>query len=225
MFLRVLFDIFRKPIAWFRKYPASTGAETSELVVTDRIADTNTARLPTSQTPLGAASEQNFAQVAETQGEEGASRVGQVVGDPDRAHPRAETPSQEASGACFNEPEPTQRAWRRDLAIVDGMDVMCWEGGAPNLEALRTVIDMLHARRVTPHIVLALDACGRSFGEEGDLRAFRRLLDRDVNIDICPSDKSVAAWVIELAGDLEAPIVSNDPYHTWPNASDFPRLF
>ncbi|NDV53338.1 hypothetical protein [Salipiger sp. PrR003] len=224
MFLRVLFDIFRKPIAWFRRYPASTGVETSELVVTGRIADANTARLPTSQTPLDAASEQLFAQVSVSQGEEGASRVGLVTGDPDRAHLRAESPSQEASGSSFNDLESAPRAWRRDLAIVDGMDVMCWEGGTPNLEALRTVIDMLHARRVTPHIVLAPDACRMSSGEEGDLRAFRRLLDRDVNIDICPSDKSVAAWVIELAGDLEAPIVSNNPYLALPKARELPRL-
>ncbi|NDW59984.1 hypothetical protein [Salipiger sp.] len=200
------------------------GAETSELVVTGRLADANSAQLRASHAHPDAASEQISAQVTESLGEEGASRVGLVVGDLDHAHPRADSPSQEASGASFNAPKSTPRAWRRDLAIVDGMDVMCWEGGAANLEALRTVIDMLQARRVTPHIVLAPAACRTSLSEEGDLRAFRQLLDRDVNIDICPLDKSVAAWVIELAGDLEAPIVSNDPYHVWPDARDSPRL-
>ncbi|NDW33792.1 hypothetical protein [Salipiger sp. PrR007] len=200
------------------------GAETSELVATGRLADANTAQLLASHTHSDAATEQISAQVTEPQGEEGASRVGLVVGDPDCAHPRAESPSQEASGASYNDPESTPRAWRRDLAIVDGMDVMCWEGRVANLEALRTVIDMLQARRVTPHIVLAPDACRTSLGEEGDLRGFRRLLDRDVNIDICPSEKSVAAWVIELADELEAPIVSNNPYHAWPNARKVPRL-
>jgi hypothetical protein len=142
------------------------------------------------------------AHVTGSQREETASPVGRVVGDP----------------------ESTPRAWRRDLAIVDGMDAMRWEGGVPELEALRSVIDLLQARRVTPHIVLSLDVCRTPFGAEGDLRAFRRLLARDVNIDLCPSNKTVAAWVIELAGDLGAPIVSNDPYHAWPNARDFPRL-
>ena len=200
------------------------GRGTSELVATGRLAEVNTTQLRASHAHPDAASEQFSAQVIESQGGEGASRVGLVVGDSDPAHPRAEAPSQEASGASFNDPEATQRAWRRDLAIVDGMDVMCWEGGPPNLEALRTVIDMLQALRVTPHIVLAHDACRTSLGEEGDLRAFRRRLDRDVNIDICPSDKLVAAWVIELAGDLEAPIVSHDPSQAWPNARDFSRL-
>ncbi|WP_343504833.1 MULTISPECIES: hypothetical protein [Roseobacteraceae] len=200
------------------------GAETSELVATGRLADANTAQLRASHTHSDAASEQMSVQVTESLDKECASRVGLVVGVPDRAHPRAAPPSQEAPGASFNDPESTPRAWRRDLAIIDGMDVICWEGGVANPEALRTVIDMLQAGRVTPHIVLAPEACRTSLGEEGDLRAFRRLLDRDVNIDICPSDKSVAAWVIELADDLDAPIVSNDPYHAWPDARDFPRL-
>lgn len=137
-----------------------------------------------------------------SQREETASPVGRVVGDP----------------------ESTPRAWRRDLAIVDGMDAMRWEGGVPELDALRSVIDLLQARRVTPHIVLSLDVCRTPFGPEGDLRAFRRLLARDVNIDLCPSNKTVAERVIDLAADLQAPIVSNDPYQAWPNARDFPRL-
>ena len=61
------------------------------------------------------------AQVTGYQGEEAASSVGRVVGDP----------------------ESTPQAWRRDLAIVDGMDVMRWEGGVPELDALRAVIDLL----------------------------------------------------------------------------------
>ncbi|SDI86193.1 hypothetical protein [Alloyangia pacifica] len=200
------------------------GAETSELVATGRLADANSAQLRAAHTHPDVVSEQIAAQVTEPQGEEGASRVGLAVGDPDRAHPRVESPSQEASESSLNDLEATPQAWRRDLAIVDGMDVMGWEGRVANLEALRAVIDMLQARRVTPHIVLAHDACRTSLGEEGDLRGFRRLLDRDVNIDICPSEKSVAAWVIELAGELEAPIVSNNPYHAWPNARKVPRL-
>ncbi|WP_092567479.1 hypothetical protein [Alloyangia pacifica] len=200
------------------------GAETSELIATGRIADAHTAPLGASHTHSDAASVQLPARLIASHGEEGAPRVGVVASGSVQAQPKAESPSFDASVVASKELASPPRAWRRDLAIVDGMDVMCWEGGAPNLEALRTVIDMLHARRVTPHIVLAPDACRTSLGEEVDLRAFRRLLDRDVNIDICPSEKSVAAWVIELAGDLVAPIVSNDPYHAWPNARDFPRL-
>ncbi|WP_417247601.1 hypothetical protein [Celeribacter sp.] len=199
------------------------GAETSELIATGRIADAKTAPLRASHTHSDAASVFP-ARLTASQGEDGAPRVGVVASGSVRAHRKAESPSLDVSVVASKELVSPLRGWRRDLAIVDGMDVMCREGGAPNLEALRTVIDMLHAQRVTPHIVLAPDACQTSLGEEGDLRAFRRLLDRDVNIDICPSDKLVAAWMIELAGDLGAPIVSKDPYHAWPNARDFPRL-
>ncbi|WP_353476759.1 hypothetical protein PVT71_29085 (plasmid) [Salipiger sp. H15] len=224
MFLRVLFDFFRIPVAWFRKYPASIGAETSGLVVTGRIADANTARLPASQTPLEAASAQLPARLTASQGDEAAPRVGPVASGPVQAQPKAESPSLDASVVASKELASPPRAWRRDLAIVDGMDVMCWEDGAANLDSLRSVIDLLQERRVTPHIVLAPDACRTSLGGDGDLRAFRRLLGRDVNVDVCPSEKSVAAWVIELAGDLGAPIVSNDPYDAWPTARHIPRL-
>lgn len=121
MSFRTLFDILRRPPAWLRRSPASTGSETSELVATGRVADANAAELRASHIHSDEASVQISAQVTGYQGEEAASSVGRVVGDP----------------------ESTPQAWRRDLAIVDGMDVMRWEGGVPELDALRAVIDLL----------------------------------------------------------------------------------
>ncbi|MFG6515712.1 hypothetical protein ACGYKD_18110 [Sulfitobacter sp. TB366] len=101
-------------------------------------------------------------------------------------------------------------AWRSDLAVVDGADVLAWEAGR-ELQVLRSVIDMLVEQRRTPHVVLDAAASHLLFGHAGvSVRDLRKLLKRDVNIEICPNEVDVATRTVELADYLRAPIVSND---------------
>lgn len=93
----------------------------------------------------------------------------------------------------------------------DGADVLAWEAGR-ELQVLRSVIDMLLEQRRTPHVVLDAAASHLLFGHAGvSVRDLRKLLKRDVNIEICPNEVDVATRTVELADYLRAPIVSNDP--------------
>ena len=100
--------------------------------------------------------------------------------------------------------------------IVDGSNVMHWKGDAPQIEALREVLDRLAALGFSPGVVFDANAGHLLAGRYLDHAAFAEVLglaeDRVMVVDRgTPAD----ATILAAARDLGARIVSNDRYRDW----------
>lgn len=116
------------------------------------------------------------------------------------------------------------RRWRSDLAIVDGSNVMHWDQQTPKIETLQAVLDLMVARKQTPHVVFDRNAGFKLTGKPASIAKIRNLIARDVNMEYCPPSEPADISIIDLALDLGAPIVSNDQYKDSIRARHVPKI-
>lgn len=124
----------------------------------------------------------------------------------------------------LSEVDRPARRWRSDLAIVDGSNVMHWDDQTPKIETLQAVIDLLVARRQTPHVVFDRNAGFKLTGKPASIAKIRNLIARDVNMEYCPPSEPADISIIDLAIDLGAPIVSNDQFKDSIRARHVPKI-
>lgn len=100
--------------------------------------------------------------------------------------------------------------------VVDGSNVMHWNGNVPRIETLHEVLGQLARHGYTPGVVFDANAGYRLTGRHlGDRALARRLgLPKD-RVMVVPQGTPADPTVLAAARDLGARIVSNDRYRDW----------
>lgn len=120
------------------------------------------------------------------------------------------------------------RAWRgrerpANWIVVDGSNVMYWNGGVPKLETVITVLERLRALGFAPGVMFDANAGylleGRHRNDTG--------LARDLGLPtsrVMVMHKGVQAdgYILKSARDLKARVVTNDRFRDW--AVDYPEV-
>lgn len=118
-----------------------------------------------------------------------------------------------------------RRAGRRDWIVVDGSNVMYWDGDAPRLDTVRAVTDDLRRRGLRPVIWFDANAGHLMLGRyAGPDRLARRLGLPARQVHVVPKGQPADPAIIAGAGRLGARIVTNDRYRDWQAANPALRL-
>ncbi|MFN3971283.1 MAG: NYN domain-containing protein [Gemmobacter sp.] len=103
--------------------------------------------------------------------------------------------------------------------LIDGSNVMHWQGGTPRVEAVRAVVTHLAARGFTPGVVFDANAGHLLAGRYRHDRAMARMLGLpEDRVLVVPKGSAADAFLLEAARDLGARIVTNDRYRDWAEA-------
>lgn len=110
-----------------------------------------------------------------------------------------------------------------DVVLIDGSNVLYWQGGEPTIEAVRLVLRAVEERGLRP--LVGFDAnigylvAGRFLGA-GDLAA---LLDLPpYQVSVAPKGKPADPLLLGEAARLDARVITNDRYRDW--ARKFPQV-
>lgn len=108
------------------------------------------------------------------------------------------------------------REGSRQHVVVDGSNVMYWDGNTPSLAPVRAVLRDLAAQGFTPGIIFDASA-GYKIGDRyKDDDAFARLLDLpEENVLVVPKGTQADGFILDSARKLGARIVTNDRYRDW----------
>lgn len=105
-------------------------------------------------------------------------------------------------------PEKDQRA-----IVIDGTNVMYWDGEEADLTTLRSVVNALKKSKYAPHVFL--DASSRhhlgdkSLTEKGFAKALGLPRNR---VFVCPAGTEADSFLLKYAKENDAPVVSNDQF-------------
>lgn len=117
------------------------------------------------------------------------------------------------------------RSKRRGKAwiVLDGSNVMHWDGSAPSLDTVRSVVDKVRAQGLEP--VIWFDAnVGYKIGDcyLGPTALARRLGCAKARVHVAPRGTPADPLLLQHAVSLDARVVSNDRFRDWQEA--FPVL-
>ncbi len=100
--------------------------------------------------------------------------------------------------------------------IVDGSNVMHWDGGAPSLDPVRAVVRNIEAQGMTPGVIFDANA-GYKIGDRYmDDEVFAQLLGLPhSNVLVVPKGTSADSFILEAARGMRARIVTNDRFRDW----------
>lgn len=107
--------------------------------------------------------------------------------------------------------------------IVDGSNVMHWQGGVPDLAPVRDVIGALRQAGFDPGVVFDANAGYKLEGRylrNAEL-AQRLRLPRE-NVMIVPRNTPADPMILAAARDYGAPVVTRDRFRDWTN--EFPEI-
>lgn len=97
--------------------------------------------------------------------------------------------------------------------VIDGTNVMYWDDDTPLLDTLRTVVDYLAQREITP--IVFLDASSRHHLKDTSLteRGFARALGIPrQQVMVCPAGTEADIFILKFAKREGLPILSNDRF-------------
>jgi hypothetical protein len=119
-------------------------------------------------------------------------------------------------------PGGTPRPWSKHV-ILDGSNVMHWQGGEPKLATVVAVLGEAMDRGMTPGVVFDANAGHLLFGRYLDDDDFARVLrmPRD-RVLVVPKGTPADPTILTAARDLGARIITNDRFRDW--AGDFPEV-
>jgi hypothetical protein len=108
-------------------------------------------------------------------------------------------------------PKAPKRSARR--IVIDGTNVMYWDGGAAKLATLRCVVDDLTKRGFVP--VVFLDASSRHHLKDKSLTesGFAKALGLpQKQVMVCPAGTEADEFILKFANQEALPILSNDRF-------------
>lgn len=110
-----------------------------------------------------------------------------------------------------------------DYLVIDGSNVMFWNGDKPSLDPVVDVVARARAKGLTP--VIWFDAnVGYRIGDRylGEKALAQRLGVRSKQVFVAPKGTPADPLLLKGAQDLQARVVTNDQFRDW--KSDFPKL-
>ena len=111
------------------------------------------------------------------------------------------------------------RRGRKDWVIVDGSNVMFWKTGAPDIRAVREVVDELRARGQSPCVVFDANAGYRLIGRYQHDKASSSQLDLPASrVMVVPKGTPADPYILKAARDHRGRIVSRDQFRDWSEA-------
>jgi hypothetical protein len=112
---------------------------------------------------------------------------------------------------------------RRPVIVVDGSNVMHWQGDAPTVGAIELVLADLTARGFVPHVFFDANVGYKLVGRHVDSGALARVLALPLSqVFIAPSRTPADPLLIAHAIRIGARVVSNDRFRDW--REEFPAL-
>lgn len=114
----------------------------------------------------------------------------------------------------------TAWAHRRNQAtnwiVLDGSNVMFWNGGEARIETVREVLVAVKAHGLRPAVVFDANAGYKLAGRYLNDRALAKLLNLPVNhVLIAPKGTPADPLILCAARDRDARILTNDRYRDW----------
>ncbi|WP_050525592.1 NYN domain-containing protein [Pseudorhodobacter aquimaris] len=120
---------------------------------------------------------------------------------------------------AWRKPREAPRKW----AVIDGSNVMYWQGGVPKIEAVKAVVEYLTARGYAPSVMFDANAgylLADHYMHDG---ALARQLGLPVShVMVVPKGVQADPYILAAARDKAAPVVSNDRFRDW--AGDYPEV-
>jgi hypothetical protein len=116
-----------------------------------------------------------------------------------------------------------RRARRRPSVIVDGSNVLFWDGGTPSLATVGKVVDHLRAQGCKVGVIFDANVgyrIGTRYLDDADLA--RPLCLPADRVLVVPKGTPADAYVLRAARDMGARVVSNDRFRDW--ATDWPEV-
>lgn len=111
----------------------------------------------------------------------------------------------------------------RNWILIDGSNVMHWKDNTPQIATLREVIAHLRNLRHTPAVIFDANAGYLLAGRyQDDHRMAIHLGLPDNRVLVVPKGTIADSYLLTVARDFNAPIVTNDRYRDW--ADDYPEI-
>lgn len=103
--------------------------------------------------------------------------------------------------------------------IVDGSNVMYWDGGTPNIAPVKAVLAELTRRGMTPGVVFDANAGYLLTGRYRHDYALGKMLGLPAErVMVVPKGTVADTYILAAARDLGAKVVTNDRYRDWSEA-------
>lgn len=111
----------------------------------------------------------------------------------------------------------------RRRVIVDGSNVLFWNGGTPALETVGAVVQDLTARGYVPGVIFDANV-GYKIGTryQDDAELAHRLGLPDDRVLVVPRGTIADTTILSAARKINAKVVTNDRYRDW--VQDFPEV-
>ena len=111
-----------------------------------------------------------------------------------------------------SKPQQRQKHVGRQI-VIDGTNVLYWDGETAQLDTLRCVVEYLQHRDISP--IVFLDASSRHHLKDKSLteKGFARALGLpQMRVMVCPAGTEADVFILKFAKQEELPILSNDRF-------------
>lgn len=105
--------------------------------------------------------------------------------------------------------------------LVDGSNVMWWDGDRPQLATLIAVIRLLERQGKRPGVIFDASVGHRLWGRYADDAELALALGLpEAQVFVVPKGESADRFLLSLATQRGLAIVTNDRYRDWPQSQD-----
>ncbi|MFX0544759.1 NYN domain-containing protein [Roseovarius sp. S1116L3] len=117
----------------------------------------------------------------------------------------------------------TRKRHKPNWILIDGSNVMHWKDNSPQIETLREVIAHLRVQRHTPAVIFDANVGYLLTGKYQDDYVMAKSLGLpEDRVLVVPKGTIADSYLLTVARDYNAPIVTNDRYRDW--ADDYPEI-
>ena len=132
-------------------------------------------------------------------------------------------PPVEESGVIVPKRGRRKGRGRRQQVVIDGSNVMYWNGETPRLSTLKEVVRMAEAQGFQPGVIFDANAgyklCDRYLSDRDFAKLLKLPGDRVLVVD---KGEPADPMILSAARDAGATVISNDRFRDW--AQDFPEV-